>query len=99
VDFFVVDKFLDPEKELDVHTIESRPLSVQRLRLITTGAKSVRHLNEFCGDLAATFPGTSSVESDFSIVNWEKDDCRICLTDIWKASTISSNSTRLAQLF
>jgi hypothetical protein len=26
------------------------------------------HLNEFCGGLATAFPGTSSVESDFSIV-------------------------------
>jgi hypothetical protein len=40
------------------------------------------HLKEFCGGLASAFPGTSSVESDFSIVNWEKDDCRIYLTDI-----------------
>ena len=40
-----------------------------------------KRLNEFCGDLATAFPGTSSVESDFSILNWEKDDCRVSLPD------------------
>jgi hypothetical protein len=40
------------------------------------------HLKEFGGGLATAFPGTPSVESDCSIVNWEKDDCRISLTDI-----------------
>jgi hypothetical protein len=39
-------------------------------------------LKEFCGGLATAFPGTPSVESDFSIVYWEKGDCRISLTDI-----------------
>ena len=39
------------------------------------------HLKTFCGGLATAFPGTSTVESDFSIVKWEKDDCRIGLTD------------------
>ena len=39
------------------------------------------NLKRFCGGLATAFPGTSTVESDFSIVKWEKDDCRISLTD------------------
>jgi hypothetical protein len=39
------------------------------------------HLMNFCGGMATAFPGTSTVESDFSIVKWEKDDCRIGLTD------------------
>ena len=38
-------------------------------------------LEKFCGGLASVFPGTSSVESDFSVVKWEKDDNRIALTD------------------
>ena len=38
-------------------------------------------LETFCGGLATVFPGTSTVESDFSIVKWEKDDCRSGLTD------------------
>ena len=32
-------------------------------------------LMDFCGGLATAFPNTASVESDFSIINWEKDDC------------------------
>jgi hypothetical protein len=43
--------------------------------------KRFEHLNEFCGGLATAFPGTSSVESDFSILNWEKDYCRVSLSD------------------
>ena len=31
-------------------------------------------LVEFCGGLASVFPGTSTVESDFSIMGWEKDE-------------------------
>jgi len=38
-------------------------------------------LREFCGGLATAFPGTSTVESDFSIVKWEKDVGRVSLTD------------------
>ena len=30
-------------------------------------------LREFCGGLATAFPSISTVESDFSIVKWEKD--------------------------
>jgi hypothetical protein len=33
-------------------------------------------LREFCGVLATVFPGTVTVESDFSNVNWEKSDYR-----------------------
>jgi hypothetical protein len=33
-------------------------------------------LRDFCGGLATIFPGTSSVESDFSILNWEFDEFR-----------------------
>ncbi|CAK9209291.1 unnamed protein product [Sphagnum troendelagicum] len=38
-------------------------------------------LREFCGGLATAFPGTSTVESDFSIVKWEKDVGRASLTN------------------
>lgn len=31
-----------------------------------------RSLYELCGGLATVFPGTATVESDFSIVHWEK---------------------------
>ncbi len=32
------------------------------------------HLQMFCGGLANAFANTTSVESDFSILKWEKDD-------------------------
>jgi hypothetical protein len=38
-------------------------------------------LQEFCGCLASAFPNAATVESDFSIIGWEKDDCRADLTD------------------
>jgi hypothetical protein len=31
-------------------------------------------LRQFCGDLASTFPNTAPVESDFSVIGWEKDE-------------------------
>jgi hypothetical protein len=31
------------------------------------------NLMEYCGVVATLFPGTSTVESDFSILHWEKD--------------------------
>lgn len=39
------------------------------------------HLVEFCGAFATILPNTASVESDFSIINWEKDSFRTGLTD------------------
>ena len=38
-------------------------------------------LQEFCGGLASAFPNTATVESDFSIIGWEKNDTRMDLTD------------------
>jgi hypothetical protein len=38
-------------------------------------------LIEFCGGLATVFPGTSTVESDFSVLNWEFNEFRKSLTD------------------
>ena len=38
-------------------------------------------LRLFCGGMATAFPGTSNVESDFSILKWEKDDHRVGITD------------------
>ena len=34
------------------------------------------------GGNKAVFPGTSTVESDFSVIGWEKDEYRFSLTDI-----------------
>jgi hypothetical protein len=39
-------------------------------------------LRQFCGGLATSFPNTTSVESDFSILKWELDPNRSSLTDL-----------------
>ncbi|KAI2494554.1 hypothetical protein MHU86_19969 [Fragilaria crotonensis] len=36
---------------------------------------------EFCGGLASVMPGTSSVEADFSLINWTRDPHSKALTD------------------
>jgi hypothetical protein len=38
-------------------------------------------LKEFCGGLASVMPGTSSVESDFSLINWTRDPHSKSLSD------------------
>ena len=38
-------------------------------------------LCQFAGGLASVFPGTSTVEADFSVIGWEKDEYRTALTD------------------
>jgi hypothetical protein len=43
-----------------------------------------KHVNEkFWERLATALPGTSSMESKSSIVNWANDNGRICLPDIF----------------
>jgi hypothetical protein len=39
-------------------------------------------LEAFSGALATLFPNTSAVESDFSILGWEKDEYRQSMTDL-----------------
>ncbi|EEC42950.1 predicted protein [Phaeodactylum tricornutum CCAP 1055/1] len=38
-------------------------------------------VQKFCGGLASAFPNTATVESDFSVINWEKDNTRQHHTD------------------
>ena len=38
-------------------------------------------LCQFMGGLASVFPGTSTVEADFSVIGWEKNDYRTSLTN------------------
>ena len=47
----------------------------------TTINDGFRNLNAFCGGIATLFPGTCTVESDFSILRWEKDSFRKSLSD------------------
>jgi hypothetical protein len=39
-------------------------------------------LRQLCSGLATTFPNTTSIESDFSIVKWEKNDSHSSLTSL-----------------
>lgn len=39
-------------------------------------------LFEFCGGLSTVFPGTATVESDFSVLQWEKTPSRNGLSDL-----------------
>jgi hypothetical protein len=39
------------------------------------------NLRQFCSGIAIFFPETSTVESDFSVLNWEYDEFRSSLTE------------------
>ena len=39
-------------------------------------------LRDFCGGIAMVFANTASVESDFSLLGWEKDKYRLSITDL-----------------
>jgi hypothetical protein len=39
-------------------------------------------LQQFCGGLATVFPGTATVESDFSVLKWEYDEFRSTLSEL-----------------
>ena len=39
-------------------------------------------LRDFCGGIATVFANTASVESDFSILGWEKDKFRLSIMDL-----------------
>ena len=39
-------------------------------------------LRDFCGGIAMVFANTALVESDFSILGWEKDKFQLSMTDL-----------------
>src|SRR5437667_5364815 len=39
-------------------------------------------LRDFCGGIVTVFANTATVESDFSILGWEKDEYRMSLTNL-----------------
>ena len=51
-------------------------------------------LQQFCGGLATAFPNTATVESDFSVIGWEKDDTRRDLTDFSLEGILHSKQFR-----
>lgn len=52
-------------------------------------------LREFCGGLASVFPNTATVESDISILRWEKDDHRKALTDFSLEGVLQCKGERI----
>ena len=62
-------------------------------------ASEYRELREFAGGIATVMPGTSSVEADFSLINWHKNPNSKSMTDFSLESILHSKQhTRLAAL-
>ena len=40
------------------------------------------NLRGFCGNIATVFPSQAAIESDFSVINFEKNDRRFHMTDL-----------------
>ena len=49
---------------------------------IIEGASRFDVLMDYCGGIATIFPNTATVESEFSVLSWEKDEYRKSLTDL-----------------
>ena len=56
-------------------------------------------MKEFCGGLATVYPGTATVESDFSIVNYEKNDYRTALTNLSLEGLLHSKQYKMIEGF
>lgn len=54
-------------------------------------------LKQFCGGIASVMPGTSSVEADFSLINWTKDPHSQNLTDFSLESILHCKQYRKIQ--
>ena len=57
------------------------------------------NLMQFCGVIATLFPGTSTVESDFSILRWEKDGFRKSLSDFGLEGVLHAKQFTFIQQF
>jgi hypothetical protein len=55
-------------------------------------------LQESCGGLASAFPNNATVESDFVIIGWEKNDSRTDLTDYTRSNSMTSKYFRASAL-
>ena len=49
-----------------------------------------KKLIKFCGGLTTVFPGTATVEADFSILRWERDDYRTGLSYLSLEGTLQA---------
>jgi hypothetical protein len=57
------------------------------------------NLMEFCGILATIFPGTSTVELDFSVLRWEKDNFCKSLLDFGLEGVMQSKQWTFLKQF
>ena len=58
------------------------------------------NLKNYCGGIASVMPGTSSVESDFSLINWTKDPHSQSMTDFTLESILHAKQYgRIQALF
>jgi hypothetical protein len=80
----------DRSRNCDARTEQSVvcELGIDRCSLMTPLRESwklqegrLEELVDFAGGLATIFPRTATVESDFSVIGWEKDIYRSALTD------------------
>jgi hypothetical protein len=58
----------------------AKPVSFEAGWAIVRGRYDV--LRDFCGGIATVPANTATVESDFSVLGWEKDEHRMCLSDL-----------------
>ena len=63
------------------------------------GSGRFEKLKEFCGGLGTVFPGTATVESDFSIVNYKKNHYRTVLTDLSLEGILHSKQYKIIEGF
>ena len=59
------------------------------------GADRFGALRMFCGGLGSDFANTASVESDFNILKWEKDDFRQSMMDLTLEGIFQTKQRRI----
>ncbi len=97
------------EHKLLLHAYRSEPVLKQAIDGLD-GQSSFRdgwsligsifpNLMEYCGVLATIFPGTSTVESDFLVLRWEKDNFRKSLSDFGLEGVMQSKQWTFLEQF
>jgi hypothetical protein len=85
-----IDTIADEHKQL-LHAYRVEPVLKESINALSSQSafkdgssllgRRFANLFEFCGGIATLCPGTSTVESDFSVLRWEKDAFRKSLSD------------------
>ena len=66
---------------------------------VCIGRGRFENLKEFYGCLAMIFPGTATVESDFSIINYKKNEYRTTLADLSLGGILHSKQYKMITSF